>query len=111
MNELLLDTGALIWVLGGDRMAPAALQAIGDRPLGVSAVSALELGILMRKGRFRTETDPARWFRNSLGALSATLHALTPDILFASQALPGTFHSDRAESCSLPARNTRIYPQ
>ena len=46
-------------------MTPAAVQAIGVRPLGVSVVRALELGILMRKGRFTTETDLARFFEGS----------------------------------------------
>lgn len=89
MREILLDTCALIYVLGGEAMGAEAKQAVADNPISVSAVSALEIAILMRKGRFRTSGDAARWFRSSVDTLAATLHPMSPDILFASQALPG----------------------
>ena len=94
VNELLLDTCALIWVLGDGNLAPEATTAITSLPLHVSAVSALEIGILIRKGRFTTEAAPALWFQSSLDALSAKLQPLPPEILFASQSLPGLFHGD-----------------
>lgn len=94
MNELLLDTCALIWVLGGDTLAPQAIQAINNRPVHVSAISALEIAILMRSGKFKVHAAPAAWFHTCLRALSATLQPLSPAVLFASQRLPGPIHGD-----------------
>jgi PIN domain nuclease of toxin-antitoxin system len=94
VSDLLLDTCALIWVLAGDPLDARARRAIADARLHVSAVSALEIAMLRRRGRMIIQAAPAAWFHASLAALDARLHMMTPDILFASQELAGDFNGD-----------------
>ncbi|RYG79511.1 MAG: VapC toxin family PIN domain ribonuclease, partial [Alphaproteobacteria bacterium] len=66
-EQLLLDTCAIIWSATGARLDPAAVDAIEaarqtGRRVGVSAITAWELGLLASRGRLPTAIAPLDLF-------------------------------------------------
>lgn len=99
---LLLDTCATIYIIANERMrdeAVAAIDAASDhgKPVFVSPITAWEVGMLGRKGRFRSSFTPQRWFERLMNSPNAKLAAMTPEVLLASSFLPGNFHDDPAD--------------
>jgi PIN domain nuclease of toxin-antitoxin system len=102
MQALLWDTCAAIWIAEGEKLAPAALQALDQAhaagvPSYVSAITAWEIGLLAARGRLQMLITPQRWFARLLEVPNVRLAGLSPDILIASSYLPGTPPRDPAD--------------
>jgi PIN domain nuclease of toxin-antitoxin system len=100
-SPVLLDTCALIWVLGGEKLrgeADAALQAAAAIPgeILVSPISAWEVGQLVSRDRLRLAADPLSWFQMALDG-GMTLAAMPPAVLVAASFLPGARLGDPAD--------------
>jgi PIN domain nuclease of toxin-antitoxin system len=83
-------------------MAEAALQAIHDAgragtALQISPITAWEIGLLARKGRFRSSLSPQRWLDQLRNLPGVEFCELSPDVLLNSSFLPGDFHGDPAD--------------
>ena len=95
-NGLLLDTCAVIYAALGRPMraeASVAIEAASrEGRLHVSPIVAWELGLLTRAG-----TRNSLLVRSVFARRDVIAPPLTPDILFASSHLPGTFHRDPAD--------------
>lgn len=101
-NRLLLDTCAVIWMAQDAEITQAARQQIDrafadDRPIGVSPITAWELGVLGKKGRLPSAVSPQSLFDRFVSPGGIQLEALTPAILIDSSFLPGDFHNDPAD--------------
>ena len=101
-NRLLLDTCAMIWMAQEERMEPAALAAIDrafaeERSVGVSAISAWELGLLGRWKKLPAAVSPYSLFDRFADSDGIEVESLTPSILIDSSFLPGDFHNDPAD--------------
>ena len=98
----MLDTCAAMFLLANEPMAKSANEAI-DRsvdaglPLQVSSITAWEVGMLFRKGRYRSSFSPQRWFAQLRTLPGIQICELTADILMESSFLPGDFHKDPAD--------------
>jgi PIN domain nuclease of toxin-antitoxin system len=102
MQPLLLDTCAALWLAADAPMAEEAVQAItGAAQAGIavqiSPVTAWEIGLMARKGRFRSSLSPQRWFQRLAGLPGLMVCGLDADILMASSFLPGELHGDPAD--------------
>lgn len=101
MLPLLLDTCATIWIAAGEISEAAANRLNETRaagfPVYVSAISAWEIGLLARKGRFKSRYSPQRWFDRLLATPDTALAELTPRILIEACFLPGRLHNDPAD--------------
>ena len=101
-DSVLLDTSAALWVMGGEPMSDAsrkAIRAAGATNLGiyVSPFTAWEIGTLVAKKRLPLALSPEVWFEALLAQPGVRLAPLTPSILIASTALPGTPPADPAD--------------
>jgi PIN domain nuclease of toxin-antitoxin system len=97
-DSVLLDTCAALWLMGGEPMSEASLTAIrGARVANVSPFAAWEIGTLVAKQRLSLARSPEVWFETLLALPGVRLAPLTPKILLASTALPGTPPSDPAD--------------
>jgi PIN domain nuclease of toxin-antitoxin system len=102
MQPILLDTCAALWLVAGAPLAEEAVGAIAaaqkaGEPVWISPVLAWEIGLLARKGRFRSSLTPQRWFQQLCAQPGLQLCALDADILLASSFLPGDLHGDPAD--------------
>ncbi|HEY4123401.1 MAG TPA: type II toxin-antitoxin system VapC family toxin [Rhizomicrobium sp.] len=99
---LLIDTCAAIFLTDGEWMKPQAVEAIDqtfDRKQAVylSPITAWEVGLLARKGRFKSALAPKRWLDRLLSFREITLCALPAEMLLESSFLPGDLHGDPAD--------------
>jgi len=102
MQPLLLDTCAALWLAADAPMAERAVQAISSATqagvaVQISPVTAWEIGLMARKGRFRSSLSPQRWFQRLAGLPGLAMCGLDADILMASSFLPGELHGDPAD--------------
>jgi PIN domain nuclease of toxin-antitoxin system len=102
MRPILLDTCATLWLVADAPMAEGALNAIGaagraNIPLQISPITAWEIGLMARKGRFRSSLSPQRWFEQLRNLPGVHLCDLSPEVLLNSSFLPGQFHGDPAD--------------
>ena len=79
MQPLLLDTCAALWLAADAPMAEEAVQAIASAnqdgvAIQISPVTAWEIGLMARKGRFRSSLSPQRWFQRLAGLRFARAH-------------------------------------
>lgn len=100
--SILLDTCAAIWLMGGDPISEASRKAIrsaGAAHVGVyvSPFTAWEIGTLIAKQRLQLTLSPEVWFERLLALPGVRLADLTPKILLASTALPGSPPADPAD--------------
>src|SRR4051812_18358685 len=96
---LLLDTCAVIWLSLGAPVARQAIERImlarqADEVIGVSIMSAWELGMLVSKGRLPSVREPRRWFDEFIQAGAATIAEVTSRILVDASFLPAPVHND-----------------
>jgi PIN domain nuclease of toxin-antitoxin system len=97
MSDLLLDTCAILWLARGDDMTAEARDAIGEKDLHVSPISAWEIANLVRKSRIALTVPVASWFRETLDRMPAAAPELTVEILANSCSLPGSPPEDPAD--------------
>lgn len=95
MSGLLLDTCAVIFVSEARPMRKAAVEALagaaGEQENGmvVSPVSALEIGMLVARGRLSIAHTAESWFEAFLSRAGVALAKLPLSVLIASSFLPG----------------------
>ncbi|MEI9990914.1 MAG: type II toxin-antitoxin system VapC family toxin [Rhizomicrobium sp.] len=97
-SPFLLDTCACIWLLEGALPAPSD-QLLADAYLAgiatfVSPITALEVGTLARKGRFKSKLTPQRWFETLLRQPGMAQAQMTAELLIQSTELPDCDHKD-----------------
>lgn len=102
MQPVLLDTCAAIWLMHGEVLAKAAVDALNEtRDIGqttfVSPITAWELGLLVSRGRMQLLVTPQRWFARLFEAPNVRLADMSPDLLIASSFLPGQPPRDPAD--------------
>jgi len=102
MQPLLLDTCAALWLVADAPMAEKAVQAIANAAkaglaVQISPVTAWEIGLMARKGRFRSSLSPQRWFDCLVSLPGMAVCSLGADILMASSFLPGELLGDSAD--------------
>jgi PIN domain nuclease of toxin-antitoxin system len=100
-QPILLDTCAALWIVA-EAISQATADALSESrsagfPVYVSPITAWEVGLLARKGRFRSRYAPQRWFELLMDVPDTVLAELTPGILMESSFLPGGLHSDPAD--------------
>ncbi len=98
-TRLLLDTCTVIWIARDEALAPAAEQAItaaysNGESIGVSPITAWELGLLGRKGRLPGSMSPTALFERFVGVPGVEVQPLTTTVLIDSSYLPGELHRD-----------------
>ena len=97
MTDVLLDTCALLWLANGDDIKQSAREAVVERNIHVSPISAWEIANLARRNRVSVAMPVAAWFRTAAGKMNAGMPPLSIDILTQSCALPGSPPSDPAD--------------
>ncbi len=94
----LLDTCACLWLLAGSLPAASLAvltEAFNDGAMTyVSPITALEVGTLARKGRFRSHLTPQRWLETLLAMPGMKLAGMPAELLMASALLPGEIQGD-----------------
>lgn len=99
---LLLDTCALLWsTVAQAELHDEARDAIAasrarDRVF-LSPVSAWEIAMLVRRGRFRLDTEVGTYVRDVFSRRGIRVAALTPKIAAASEDFPEGVLRDRAD--------------
>jgi PIN domain nuclease of toxin-antitoxin system len=101
-GPLLLDTCAAIYITDNEWLKQQAIEAIdeaSDRGQAVylSPISAWEIGLLVRKGRFKSSLAPKRWFDRLFSFREITFCAMPAELLLESSFLPGELHGDPAD--------------
>jgi len=102
MNDLLLDTCAIIWLGQGEQIAPQARNELRARQgtptrIWASPFSAWEIGALVSRNRLRLPDTPDAWFRKFLAKGRVGLTDLSPTILMSSWTLPALPPNDPAD--------------
>lgn len=97
-----LDTHVLVWWVANDaRLARKARSAISrelpDGRLGIPAICAWEIDMLVVKGRLLLSMDVDRWFEAVQAVHGVAVLPLGIDIALDSTRLPGQFHGDPAD--------------
>jgi PIN domain nuclease of toxin-antitoxin system len=98
-NILMLDTHALLWHASeSPRLSENAKNAI-DRAdvLGVSAISAWEIGMLVQKGRLSLIHEVSDWLNYSYKLPKVEWIPVDTRIAVLSTRLPEMFHGDPAD--------------
>jgi PIN domain nuclease of toxin-antitoxin system len=100
-SPFLLDTCVCLWMMQGtlsQKTADALTKAHNSTlPSYVSPITAWEIAVGARKGRFKSHLSPQRWFEALMTAPGLALADMAPDVLIASQLLPGEIHNDPAD--------------
>ncbi len=120
---IILDTHVWVWwAYGASSLSEPALRAIqaADR-IGISAVSAWEIAVLVRKERLKLDRDVALWITNALALPRTVELPLSARTMVAAEQLAG-LHGDPADrflaataiqhGCPLVTRDERLraYP-
>lgn len=104
---LLLDTHAALWLDSGAPMAAAALSAIeaaaARGEVLVSAVTAWEIGLLVRKRRLVLDLEPLAWFERLVALPGIREVPLSAGAALLSSFLPEPFHGDPADRMLIAA--------
>jgi PIN domain nuclease of toxin-antitoxin system len=97
----LLDTCTCIWLLA-DTLPAHAVQALtsafneGHKTF-VSPITAWEVGVQARKGRFKSPLSPQRWFATLKETPGLAIAEMTPEVLILSSELPDFKEGDPAD--------------
>lgn len=94
---IVLDTHVWFWlVTAPERLTRAAVDAIDNADqLGVSAISCLEIAMLVEKGRIQLDRAPLDWLRAALSKPDAALLPIEPEV--ATLAATLAMHGDPAD--------------
>jgi PIN domain nuclease of toxin-antitoxin system len=98
MNRpFLIDTCAALWIVSNEISAATASVLTDARdkglPIFVSPITAWEIGISARKGRFKSPYSPQRWFELLTSQPGTYVAELTAHIMMQSSFLPGQLTS------------------
>lgn len=100
-QPILLDTCAALWIVDGilsKDAAEALSQALEHNVLTyASPITAWEVGLLARKGKFRSNLTPSRWFERLMSAPGVALADMPPELLISSSLLPNFPENDPAD--------------
>jgi PIN domain nuclease of toxin-antitoxin system len=99
MSEtLLLDTCALLWLATGHKnLSRTAKNRINQAGLvGVSAISAWEIGLKTARGELKLPAEPEAWFNEILTHHDLRVYEITTPIAFQANRLPW-HHRDPAD--------------
>jgi PIN domain nuclease of toxin-antitoxin system len=100
-RPVLLDTCASIWLMNGDKLSSASLEALrAAQAVGavlVSPITSWEIAMLAARGRLILTRAPASWFAALLALPGVALAPMPPDVLISSATLPGTPPRDPAD--------------
>jgi PIN domain nuclease of toxin-antitoxin system len=112
---LLLDTCALLWIVGDQALSDRAAAAIAaahrtDAAIGISPITAWEVGLLVARGRLALSVAPNAWFQRIVAGPGVTLCALDPDTLIDSSFLPGDPPRDPADRIILATARALALP-
>jgi PIN domain nuclease of toxin-antitoxin system len=97
MNNLLLDTCAVLWLAQGIKISAEARRAIAEKDLHMSPISVWEIANLIRKNRIALALPVTAWFGRAVDEMQARVPALTIEILANSCDLPGAPPDDPAD--------------
>jgi PIN domain nuclease of toxin-antitoxin system len=101
-SAILLDTCAAIYVMEDQWMRQPAIDAIdeaydrGERVF-VSPITAWEVGMLMSKGRLRSNHSPQRWLNLLTARPQIAMAEMPAPVLLESSFLPGLVQGDPAD--------------
>ena len=92
---MILDTCALLWLaVDQAKLSTTALKAIEESPiLGVSAISAYEIGQKYKNGRLQLSLLPKVWFERAITQHNLTVIDLSAEICLRANELPD-IHKD-----------------
>jgi PIN domain nuclease of toxin-antitoxin system len=97
-GSFILDTCACLWLLSGDlptRPLAALTAALNEgTQTYVSPITALEVGTLARKRRFKSPLSPQKWFQQLLSLPGVELAKMPPELLIDSALLPDFAQKD-----------------
>lgn len=88
---ILLDTCTLLWLVGFQEKLPREVKETLRQNVGklyVSAISAFEIGIKVKKSLLKLPLPPEKWFDQALQHHGLQLLPIDSDILFQTVALP-----------------------
>jgi PIN domain nuclease of toxin-antitoxin system len=99
---IVLDTHTLLWWVEGKGLSKPARAAIDrevedEGEIVVSAMTAWEVMLLIKKGRLRLAMDVGGWFDKVTRIAGVRFMPIDRRIALASADLPGDFHSDPAD--------------
>lgn len=97
---IVIDTHVwLWWVAEPSKLSDAARRAIDDaETIGVSAISAWEVAMLVQKGRIALDRDVGAWVRQALAPARVSSQPATADMAVAAGLLDGDgFPGDSAD--------------
>lgn len=97
MNNVLLDTCAVIWIAQNAPFDSGAAATVDQSSVHISAATAWEIANLKRKGRIAFTMSVPAWFDAAVTGMRATVSDLAPHILIASCELPGSPPDDPAD--------------
>jgi PIN domain nuclease of toxin-antitoxin system len=110
MNAVLMDTNALVWLMNGDRLEPAAASAIAAaqtvEALLISPISAWETALALRKRQGRPDLggrDAAQWFRAVLKLPGAKLAVPNQRVSIEAASVPAILGQGDPGDCFLIA--------
>ncbi len=111
---IVLDTCTLLWLVQGQGLPPAVARTIDDADAAfVSAMSALEIGIKVAKGRLSLPLPPRAWWAAALEQHGLAEVPVEGDIALRAAALPPV-HADPADrvilATALHLRATLLTP-
>ena len=112
MTPLLLDTCAVIWTGLGTEMSTESITAIDNAAengssIFVSAISALEIGLLASRGRQKFPIEPKSWFNAFIKRSGVEIAALEPGMMIDSCYLPGSPPRDPFDRIVLATARTQ----
>ena len=96
---MLLDTCTLLWLAGGHANLVASARAhpeAHDGPLHISAITAFEIAIRVKKGKLALPLKPERWLHEALAHHGISELAADSRILMLAVGLPD-HHNDPAD--------------
>ncbi len=99
MSEpLLLDTCGLLWLAAGHRRlsAPARKRIDSATLVGVSAITAWEVGLKAARGELKLPMEAEEWFEGVVEHHRLQVFEITPRIAFEANRLPW-HHRDPAD--------------
>jgi PIN domain nuclease of toxin-antitoxin system len=102
MDDLLLDTCAVIWIAAGAQIEETALDALEETgrtggSVCLSPISAWELGLLVSRGRMPSRISERVILQKIVSQSGVSYAQMPPEVLIDASYLPGTPPNDPAD--------------